>query len=169
MFCLKLSFFITVIFFEAFNCLKPENFCFFIESTNLICKRYQCEENLCSFNKKSCITLRTWSHLNDNSKNVKRIEEYFKFFSQIKECTKSDHINLKPIVCSNKKKCDRENQSFFRNIIGIKPKECFCSGKLNYDCGNEYCSLNKLSCLYLFKNSYRNSKLISKKINNNCS
>ena len=71
------------------------------------------------------------------NKAEKTIEKIFAFFNQIKECKKSDYIRLSPIVCSNKLKCDSKKQSFFRNIIGLKPKDCMCSGRFKYDCGNE--------------------------------
>ena len=61
-----------------------------------------------------------------------------------------------------KSKCKRENQSFFRYIIGLKPKECFCSGKLKYDCGNEMCAFDKTICEFLFDSDKNLSILLRK-------
>ena len=97
--------------------------------------------------------------------NEKKTGQFFRFFSELKECTRIDYINLPAIVCSNKVKCNKENQGFFRYMIGLKPKECFCSGKLKYDCGNEYCVANKIVCGDLFE-SNKNSTFLSKKIKN---
>ena len=67
------------------------------------------------------------------------------------------------MVCSNETKCDKENQNFFRFMIGLKPKACFCSGKFGHDCENKFCAINKATCEFLF-NKNKNSLLKSKKI-----
>ena len=144
--------FFLMLIFNCFkvNCFRPDKFCFLIDSQNIICKKHQCEENLCSMDKKSCINLGKWHNLVSNHTREKIYGEFHNFFAQIKECKKIDYIRLSPIVCSNKLKCDSKKQSFFRNIIGLKPKECFCFGKFKYDCGNEMCAINKKTCEFLF-------------------
>lgn len=137
--------FIAILLFESVKGFIPDNFCFLVDHQNFICKRHQCGNSLCSLDEKSCTNLEKWSNLtykNTPFLNEKRIDEYFVFFSKIKECKIKEYIKLPSIICSNKYKCKRENQSFFRYIIGLKPKECFCSGKSKYDCGNEMCAFN---------------------------
>jgi len=45
------------------------------------------------------------------SMNEKRIGEFFKLFSKNNQ---TDYIKFPSFVCSNKVKCDYENQNFFR-------------------------------------------------------
>lgn len=161
-------FFLILIIFKICNCFKHNYFCVLNDYKNLICKKQQCGENICSKDKESCRNLKKWSDIVDkyNPKlNEKKTDQFFRFFSELKECTRTDYINLPAIVCSNKVKCNKENQGFFRYMIGLKPKECFCSGKLKYDCGNEYCVANKIICGDLFE-SNKNSTFLSKKIKN---
>jgi len=153
-------------FIETSKSLGLDNFCSFIDDQDLICVDHRCGHNICSIDSNSCIYLKFLSNLiykNTPLTNEKRIVDYFSFFSRIKECKKSDYIRLSPIVCSNKLKCDRTKQSFFRNIIGLKPKECICSGRFKYDCGNEMCAINKVTCEFLF-NKNKNSTSLSNKI-----
>jgi len=163
----KIIIFIGFIFIAFVKCFTHDHFCSFIDDNkDFVCKRHQCGQNLCSFEKRSCTNLKLWSNLmykNTPFINEKRIEDYFNLFSKIKGCQKNDYIRLSPIVCSNKLKCDSKKQSFFRNIIGLKPKECFCFGKFKYDCGNEMCAINKVTCKFLF-NKDKNSTSLSNKI-----
>ncbi len=148
---------ITFIFVDTTKSFSLHNFCSFIDNNqDLICKKHQCGQNVCSSDSNSCIRLKLWSNLMSKNKAEKTFEKIFAFFNQIKECKKTNFIRLSSIVCSNKLKCDRTKQSFFRNIIGFKPKECICSGRYKYDCGNEMCAINKVTCEFLF-NSHENS------------
>ena len=156
--------FIGFIFIALVKCFTHDHFCSFIDDNkDFICKRHHCGQNLCSFEKRSCTNLKLWSNLMSKNKAEKTFEKIFAFFNQIKECKKTNFIRLSPIVCSNKLKCDSTKQSFFRNIIGLKPKECICSGRFKYDCGNEMCAINKLTCEFLF-NKNKNSTSLSNKI-----
>ncbi len=159
---------ITFIFIDTTKSFSLNNFCSFIDDQDLICVNHKCGQNICSSDRNSCVYLKIWSKLmykNTPLINEKRIEDYFSFFSKIKECQINDLIRLSPIVCSNKFKCDRTKQSFFRNLIGLKPKECICSGRFKYDCGNEMCAINKVTCEFLF-NKNKNSTSLSNKIKN---
>jgi hypothetical protein len=157
--------FATLLFLKSLNSIKPDTFCFLDRYHDSLCKRNQCGINICSFDEKSCTNLKRWSNLTDKYADSEKIGPFFNFFSKIKECKTSDYIKLSSIVCSNKLKCNRENQNFFRYMIGLKPKECFCSGKFKYDCGNEFCSVNQKQCDSVFK-SDKKSKLKSKEIKN---
>lgn len=154
---------VTFLFLKSLNSLEPNKFCFLNDYSNLFCKKYDCGQNLCSLDEKSCTNLRIWNNLLDKYVPHVRDGKFLNFFSKIKECKMNDHSKLSSIVCSNKLKCNRENQNFFRYMIGLKPKECSCSRKFNHDCGNEFCSINQNICDALFK-SNKNSILKSKKI-----
>ena len=71
----------------------------------------------------------------------------------------NDYIKLSLIVCSNKVKCNRENQSFYAYMIALKPKECFCSGKYKYDCGKDICSVNEKAWKQIMANLNESIKL----------
>ncbi len=152
----------TVILTRTFG---PDNFCYLKDYENSFCERHQCGQNICSIDEESCKNLERWSNLIDKYVlNRKKIGKLFNFFSLMKQCQLNDQFRLLPLVCSNAVKCDKEKQSFLRFMFGFKPKECFCSGKLNHDCGNDFCSLDMKTCEFLFHNKNKNSSLLKRKI-----
>ena len=91
--------------------------------------------------------------------NEKREGKFFDFFSKIKKCKMNDYIKLSTIVCSKKSNVIEKNQSFYAYMIGLKPKECFCSGKLKCDCGKDICSVNNKACKQIIANLNKSIKL----------
>jgi hypothetical protein len=157
----KLFFLTFLLIIQAINSFNTNKFCYLSDHKNLLCKNYQCGSNICTIDKQSCNQLEIWSNIIDKympKLNEKRLGAFYSFFTEINECKMNDYINLKTIVCSNKVKCNRENQSFFRYMIGLKPEECFCSGILKYDCGKDICSVNKAICDQMtnFNSKYKN-------------
>lgn len=159
-----------MLYFHYVSCFSQNKFCFLNDYQNLLCKKHQCGSNICSIDGRSCKQLKEWSSLMDKyvpHLGQKRMGEFFEFFSEIKECQMNDYIRLSTIVCSNKMKCDRKNQNFFRYMLALKPTECSCSNNknnFNYNCGyNDYCSIDKYSCERLeFYYSKYDSNLESK-------
>jgi hypothetical protein len=156
--------------------MKINNFC--ILKSNIqeqaICKNEQCEFYLCSDHKKSCENLNNWyASLEKYVENLKvkkiiKLIYYFnKFLDNIKECGTTQYISLKKQVCSIKENCQFNQHYELSQLFKpfkLKPKSCFCSGKLSLKCGEYYCADNKHTCNKILKYISESAKS-EKKIN----
>ena len=118
---------------DSFKSFKPDNFCMLSKNIReeVVCKKYQCSFNICSANRKSC------NHIINH-------------LSKLKTCHKNEYVSLKTQVClKNLKKQKILNQLLKTTIT--KHKSFYCTGKLKFDCENNYCSVNKNTCNIIFK------------------
>ena len=86
---------------------------------------------------------------------MKTLKTYHNFVMRIKECTNSQYVMMKSEMCQNKKLCDEKRQwvsrLMFKSVSVNTKKKCSCKGKHSYDCGNEYCAVDKNTCQIMFK------------------
>ena len=154
--------------FSYVKSFSPRNFCIISEKYQkvAVCKHYNCEnERICATDKDKCNTFIGWTILLD--KNVssvqKTVELYIDFVLNIKECTSTQFLMIKSEVCQKKKICYKKkkwtSRMMFKGVDVILKKKCPCKGKHEYDCGNEYCAVNKKTCRLVFE-----SKILEKNL-----
>lgn len=159
MFCLRKQDFILIICLlyqnNLIKGLKPESFCYLKNNELKLkkCATYQCTFDTCSINKQKCNTLTEWNELIekynkfDSIKNLKEI--YQDFIEDIKECIDFKYVSLESKVCFKKEKCSKKQWpriNRLNNKVFFYAKNCECTGKLKFNCGKDFCSLNKNIC-----------------------
>ena len=151
---LKLYLIINILTIGFTLSIKPSDFCFLKLEIHqqVVCKKQQCGYDLCSKDEHSCKSLNDWYMLINNYNsylNTKDPNKYIKLIQNIKECKPNEYITLNKNVCSIKNNCEFYEQYKLRQLfkaVTLKYKQCLCSGKLSFKCGNYYCTYNKQTC-----------------------
>jgi hypothetical protein len=145
---LKLIFIILFLINQMTLSIKPNDFCLLNKDIyeKVICKKQQCGFDLCSKDKESCKNLNTWYMIVKTYMNPKK---YIEYLENIKECEPNMYTSLKENVCSIKIACKFYEQYKHRKANKSARKLCACSGELNFKCGKNYCTNNKITCTKL--------------------
>lgn len=158
--------------FQYGACLKPTDLCFNEENKcrgyydsnynyKIICdtavcdqlKQFHCGLDYCSTNKSTCdeflnlrFLIKSMTRLNlDKS----RMQKYSGFFDTISKCASTSEYVLKPNeICLNGVNCYSKQKLPLRydNVQVIKKIDCVCTGDYSYQCGKDFCALNKFAC-----------------------
>ena len=113
---------------NSIESINSDLFCKKVKNEN--CLKYDCGTELCSFDKKSCNHFNVWQNIMKKYlKKDNHRTKYNKFMKDIKECNmiQIDGLN------SPNHYCKKDNMNI----------ECEV-----YSCGENYCSVNKKSCVY---------------------
>lgn len=137
---------------QADYCVLPE-----IIHKEVKCKQHQCNPHLCSTDENKCKALKGWTYLLGKKEGVimKTLVLYQKFVPNIKECVNSQYVTMKSEVCNNREACFENikwKSRLMLKTISVKVrKQCKCTGKHGFDCGNDYCAVDQNTCQIMFE------------------